>query len=147
MRVAHLDTGRSWRGGQGQVLLLMRELRARGVEQRLWAPQGPLLERAAAAGLDVVRWDTRGELDLPAMLHARRTLATFAPDLAHLHSAHAHALGVPAARLAGVRGVVVSRRVDFSVRTNPFSRIKYALPVDRYFCISHVVMDVMRASA
>ena len=146
MRIAHLDTGRSWRGGQGQVLLLMRELRAQGVEQRLWAPQGPLLERASAAGLDVVRWDSRGELDLPAVLRARSTLAAFAPDLAHLHSAHAHALGVPAARLAGVRGVVVSRRVDFSVRSNPFSRIKYALPVDRYFCISRGVMGVMRAS-
>ena len=34
MRIAHLDTGRTWRGGQGQVLLLMRELRARGHEQR-----------------------------------------------------------------------------------------------------------------
>lgn len=146
MRVAHLDTGRSWRGGQGQVLLLMRELRAQGVEQRLWAPQGPLLERASAAGLDVVRWDSHGELDPLALLRARRGLAAFAPDLAHLHSAHAHALGVPAARLARVRGVVVSRRVDFSVRTNPFSRIKYAMPVDRYFCISRGVMDVMRRS-
>lgn len=146
MRVAHLDTGRTWRGGQGQVLLLMRELRRVGVEQCLWAPEGPLLERAAAEDLRTVRWDSRGELDLPAILRARRSLAEFAPDLAHLHSAHAHALGVPAARLAGVEGVVVSRRVDFRVRGHVFSRLKYALPVDRYFCISHGVMDVMRAS-
>ena len=47
MKVAHLDTGRSWRGGQGQVLLLMRELRDQGVEQELLAPAGPLLEKAA----------------------------------------------------------------------------------------------------
>src|SRR5262249_41937765 len=33
LRIAHLDTGRSWRGGQAQVLLLMRELDARGHEQ------------------------------------------------------------------------------------------------------------------
>lgn len=146
MRVAHLDTGRTWRGGQGQVLLLMRELRRRGVEQLLLAPRAPLLEKAAAEGFDARRWDSRGELDLPAVLAARARLAAFRPHVAHLHSAHAHALGAPAARLAGVPGVVVSRRVDFGVRTNPFSRLKYALPVDRYLCISEGVRDVLRRS-
>jgi len=29
---------------------------------------------------------------------------------------------------------------------NAFSRLKYRLPVDRYFCISHGVLDVMRAA-
>jgi glycosyltransferase involved in cell wall biosynthesis len=43
-----------------------------------------------------------------------------------------------------VPAIVVSRRVDFSVATNPFSALKYRMPVDRYFCISHGVLDVMR---
>lgn len=146
MRVAHLDTGRTWRGGQGQVLLLMRELRARGIEQRLLAPRSPLFEKAAAEGFDAVRWESRGELDPGAVLAARAALAEFRADVAQLHSAHAHALGVPAARWAGVPVVVVSRRVDFTVGGNPFSRLKYALPVDRYFCISEGVRAAMRAS-
>lgn len=146
MKVAHLDTGRTWRGGQGQVLLLMRELRRRGLEQLLLAPAGPLLEKATAEGFAARRWDTRGEMDLPGVLAARRELADFRPDVAHLHSAHAHALGVPAARLARVPAVVVSRRVDFKVAENPFSRLKYKLPVDRYFCISEGVAAAMRAS-
>ena len=146
MKVTHIDTGRSWRGGQGQVLLLMRELRGLGVDQELLAPAGPLLERVAAEGFSARRWDSRGELDPGAMLRARAALAAFRPDVAHLHSAHAHALGVPAARMAGVRAVVVSRRVDFKVAGNPFSRIKYALPVDRYLCISEGVRVAMLAS-
>lgn len=143
MRIAHLDTGREWRGGQGQVLLLMRELARLGHTQLLLAPRGPLLERAAAAGLPVERWDSRGEMDLIAMAKAERALRAFAPDVAHLHSAHAHALGTLAARAAGARAVVVSRRVDFKVRTNPVSALKYALPVDRYFCISLGVRQAM----
>ncbi len=146
MRVAHLDTGRTWRGGQGQVLLLMRELAARGVEQRLLAPAGPLAERAAAAGLAVTRWDSRGELDLFAMGRATAALRAFAPDVMHAHSAHAHALGVPAARRAGVPVAIVSRRVDFTVGGNPFSRLKYRMDVDRYFCISEGVRQAMLAS-
>jgi glycosyltransferase involved in cell wall biosynthesis len=80
------------------------------------------------------------------MNHARALLRRFAPDVVHCHSAHAHATGVPAARWAGVPAVVVSRRVDFRVRTNPFSRLKYAMPVDRYLCISEGVRAAMLAS-
>jgi glycosyltransferase involved in cell wall biosynthesis len=146
LRIAHLDTGRTWRGGQAQALLLMRELAARGHEQLLLAPPGPLLERARTENFRVERWDTHGEIDPPATWNARRILAGMRPDVAHAHSAHAHALGVPAARWAGVPAVVVSRRVDFKVRTNPFSRLKYALPVDRYLCISEGVRQAMLAS-
>jgi len=144
MKVAHLDTGREWRGGQQQVLWLMEGLRDRDVENLLLAPEGPLLERAAAAGLPVRAWRSRGEWDAAAVIAARRILREFRPELAHLHSAHAHALGVPAALAAGAR-VVVARRVDFAIGGNPASWLKYRMPVDRYFCISRGVLEVMRA--
>ncbi|MEO5617149.1 MAG: glycosyltransferase, partial [Candidatus Eisenbacteria bacterium] len=144
LRIAHLDTGRSWRGGQQQVLLLLEGLRDRGIECLLLAPRGPLLERAEAARVPVETWNARGELDLAAIWSARRLLRRFGPDLVHLHSAHAHALGVPAARGAGRAPIVVSRRVDFAVGANTFSRLKYRMPVARYFCISRGVMEVMR---
>ena len=146
MKVAHLDTGRDWRGGQAQVLLLMRELAAAGLEQRLLAPPGPLLERARAAGFRATPWRSRGDLDLPAAIAARAAIAAFAPDVVHLHSGHAHTLGTWAARSAGVPVGVVSRRVDFRVGGHAFSRLKYRLPVDRYLCISRGVVDAMRAS-
>lgn len=40
MRVLHLDFGRQMRGGQYQVIQLMDELSARGVEQRFLSPHG-----------------------------------------------------------------------------------------------------------
>ena len=144
LRVAHLDTGRDWRGGQAQALLLMQGLAARGVHNHLLAPAGPLLERARAAGIDAQLWRSHGDLDVAATLSAMRRLRDV--DVAHAHSAHAHAVGVPAARLARVPAVVVSRRVDFNVAHHALSRLKYRLPVDRYICISHGVMDVMRSA-
>ncbi len=143
MKIAHLDTGRSWRGGQAQVLLLMRALREAGHECLLLAPEGPLLGRAREAGFAARRWRPLGEWDLGALLSAARALRAARPELAHAHTAHAHALGVPAARLAGVPGVVVSRRVDFAVATHALSRLKYRWPVDRYLCISRGVIEVM----
>jgi glycosyltransferase involved in cell wall biosynthesis len=144
MKVAHLDTGRTWRGGQQQVLLLMDGLRGLGVDSLLLAPAGPLLERATGGGHRTKRWDSRGEWDLRAIRAAREELERFRPDVVHLHSAHAHTLGVFAARGANRPAIVVSRRVDFDIGRNPFSWIKYRLPVDRYFCISHGVAEVMR---
>ena len=102
MKVAHLDTGRSWRGGQAQVLLLMRGLAARGHEPLLLAPPGPLLDRARAAGIACATWKPGGEWDLGGLLAAAGVMRRAGPAVVHCHSAHAHALGVPAARLAQV---------------------------------------------
>ena len=63
MKVLHLDTGREWRGGQSQVLLLIDGLRARGHACRLLAPRGPLLERASSAGISVTAWRPLSEWD------------------------------------------------------------------------------------
>jgi glycosyltransferase involved in cell wall biosynthesis len=144
--VTHLDTGRDWRGGQGQAWLLMNGLAAHGVRSRLLAPDGPLLARARAAGIPARVWNPRGDLDPVALFAGVAALRAERPDLVHAHSARAHALGAPAARLAGSLPCVVSRRVDFRVGTHPASRWKYVLPVDRYLCISRPVMEVMRNS-
>jgi glycosyltransferase involved in cell wall biosynthesis len=143
MKVAHLDTARTWRGGQAQIAHLMRGLAARGVESLLLAPPGPLLERMRGEGFETVAWPARGEWDVGAVIAARGALARAAPDVAHCHSAHAHALGVPAARWAKTPVVVVSRRVDFAVGEHFLSALKYRMPVDRYLCISRGVMRVL----
>jgi L-malate glycosyltransferase len=146
LRVAHLDCGRGWRGGQNQVHLLMRALQKRGVRNVLIAPPGPLLERASAEGIDVIPWRARGDWDWLALAWATRALRTSGVSVAHCHDARSHALGVPAARLAGVPAVVVSRRVSFRVATNPLSVLKYRLPVDRYLCVSRGVIERLRVA-
>lgn len=144
-KVAHLDTGRDWRGGQAQVLMLMEGLARRGIANLLLAPRAPLLERARAAGFETVPWSARGDLDLAAFARAVRALRRAAPDVAHAHGARAHAVGVPAARLARVPVVVVSRRVALEPRGG-LARVKYRLPVDRYLCVSRGVREAMRAA-
>jgi glycosyltransferase involved in cell wall biosynthesis len=146
LRVAHLDCGRGWRGGQNQVLLLMRALAKRGVTSVLMAPHGQLLTRAAAEGIAVLPWRARGDWDWLAGARLVRTLGAWRPHVVHCHDARSHALGVPAARMVGVPAVVVSRRVSFPVGANPFSTLKYRMPVDRYLCVSRGVIERLRAA-
>lgn len=111
MRVLHLDTGRSMRGGQHQALLLVQALSARGVECALLGPAGsPLLERARKAGIET------GVLTPSGLRRAAR-----GSDLIHCHDARSHTL----AALLAPAPFVVSRRVDFPIQTHWLSRWKY----------------------
>jgi len=155
MRVLHVNTERTWRGGEQQVLYLARGLQGRGIEQVLLCQEGSVLAtRARECGLPV--WERRlhGEVDLPAMRAIAARLRAAAFDVVHLHTSHAHTLGVVAARLAGRRrkgerpATVVSRRVDFSIhkrRVLDFARLKYTWGLDRILCVSEQIRQVLLA--
>ena len=94
------------RGGQWQVLRLLRGLRQRGCESILMTPaRGPLGERATGEGFAVEKVGRR----IPAA------------DLVHVHDARSHSLAALFARTP----VVVARRVAFPIKTSWLSRWKY----------------------
>lgn len=146
MRILHVNTERTWRGGEQQTLWLAAGLRDLGEESEVVAqPGSPLAERARAAGLAVHEVRMGGEWDLGAVLAIRRLYAARDPDLVHMHTSHAHTLGC-LARVGRKRPLtVVSRRVDFSIYRNFLrtSWFKYRLLGDRYVAISRAVRDVL----
>jgi glycosyltransferase involved in cell wall biosynthesis len=141
----HLDDGRLWRGGQYQAWLLMRELAAQGVVQRLAArPGSPLAERAAAIGVAVDPFDAWSEWNPLAARRLAAMARDFGVNLLHAHAAHAHAAGLAAARmLKGKARLVVTRRVDFAVGRGPFSGRKYRDPRQHFIAISEGVRRVL----
>ena len=131
MRVLQVDIGRTMRGGQWQVLRLLRGLYAAGVETLLLATAGaPLFERAQAEGLPVEAFSP---------LRLARTAAGF--DLVHAHDAHSHTW----AALTGCRRLVVSRRVAFAVGSSPLSRWKYGR-ARHFIAVSHHVASQLLAA-
>jgi len=128
------------------VLYLLRGLAGRGLEPVLATPpEAPLASRAAALGVRVAPLRSRGDLDLAAVRRLR-TLLGEGFDLLHLHTGHAHALGLLAA--AGLRPrprVVVSRRVDFPP-AGPLKGLKYGRRVDRFLAVSEAVRGVLVAA-
>jgi glycosyltransferase involved in cell wall biosynthesis len=145
MKILHVDSGREWRGGQAQVLLLLSGLRDRGHEQILCSPGGsPLCEKIrAAGGIDIQPLGIQGDLDARAWLRLSRIVRRFRPEVLHAHTAHAHAIGVAAGRLAGVPARIVTRRTGLGVARNAFSRTKYLSGVSRYIAISRHVADTL----
>ena len=140
LRSLHLDAGRAWRGGQRQVFLLARELRARGSEPLIVGVRGaPLLERAQTAGLATAAAPMRADWDLRSAKRVRSIVRTWHPDVVHAHDARSHAIALIA--LAGdSTPLVVTRRVTFSLKS---VRVKYGPRVARYVAISEAVKAAM----
>ena len=116
-RVIHLASGREWRGGQNQVLLLARALAARpsDIEQIVVTGRGSLLaQRLEAAGVPVRPVGWRAGLS-PAALAGTVLEAARGPALIHAHDAHALTIAGLAGILTGTP-YLATRRVDFPLR-------------------------------
>jgi len=136
-RVLHVDDARSWRGGQQQVLLLMRELKEKGVAQWLATPPDSALGlRAAAEGLAVVPLTMWGEWDPFAAGHLAALARRHNANLIHAHTAHAHAIGLATVRrLRGKRGLA---RLGLGSRACP------RFPVEEATCARQVRLVTTR---
>ncbi len=146
MNILHINTERTWRGGEQQTLNLLVGLNKRGIACHLVCQAGsPMEARAARAGVDVFPITMRGEIDLAAGFRIRKLINKFNYDIVHAHTSHAHTLAYLATIGSGVSRLV-TRRVDFSIFRHSFLRlsgIKYRYMADYYIAISHKIKEVL----
>lgn len=146
MKIVHVDSHRPWRGGEQQVLYLTRFLHAQGYQSVVVCqPQSALQQRCVAAGMPVKTLRMRHEADVLAAWRLGRYLKQQRIDILHMHTPHAHTLGLLACLLAPQVCKVVSRRVDFAPLRNRFSRWKYSRADLHYLAVSHAVRQVLVA--
>jgi glycosyltransferase involved in cell wall biosynthesis len=141
----HIDTARSWRGGQNQALLTVLGLRAAGHRTILVAhPQGEL-RRRASEGPDLIPLAPRSELDLAAAWRLSRLLRELRPSIVHAHDPHGVAMAALALSYQTLSPhpiLVASRRVDFHLKTNALSRWKYR-QVRAFICASDAIRQML----
>ncbi len=146
LRILHINTERTWRGGEQQTLNLLIGLQARGLFCHLVCQaDSPMEQRARAAGVNVFPMSMRGEIDLRAAIRIRKLITEFNYAVIHSHTSHAHTLAYWAS--IGTEAVrLVTRRVDFSIFRHSFlklSGLKYRLLADYYIAISNKIKHVM----
>lgn len=144
LRILHLDSGATWRGGQRQVLLLALGLRDLGHEPFLiGAPGSPLVEKARAAGLPVAAIPMAADWDIRAARRIRARMRAWKVDLVHAHDARSHALAMIALIGRNEMPLIVTRRVSFTPRS---VKIKYGTRVTRFIAISRAVKEAMTSA-
>jgi glycosyltransferase involved in cell wall biosynthesis len=143
----HIDTARTWRGGQNQVLLTVNGLRELGHRAALVAhPDGVLLRRVSE-GLELIPLAPRTEMDLAAAWQLSRVVKRLLPDVVHAHDAHAIAMAALALSFGSppiAPALIASRRVDFHLRRNSFSRWKHR-QVDCFIAASEAIRKMLVA--
>ena len=141
----HVDTARTWRGGQNQVLLTVLGLRARGQRAALVAHPDGELRRRAGEGPDLFPIVPSTEMDFRTAWQLSRLLRQLQPDVVHAHDAHGVATTALALLLGGSTldtRFVAARRVDFHIGKNAFSRWKYR-QVECFICASSFIRSML----
>jgi glycosyltransferase involved in cell wall biosynthesis len=145
LRTLHVNTARTWRGGEQQTLYLAAGLRERGhVAEIVAQPGSPLAERAREKGVPVHEVRMRGEWDLLGAWRVAGVMARGRYDTVQAHTSHAHVVAGLASWMVRRRPKrLVSRRVDFSASRHFLGWLKYRVWYDRYIAVSEAVKRVM----
>ncbi len=143
----HIDTARTWRGGQNQVLLTVTGLAEIDHPAVLVANKRGELAQRVSEGLRFLPFSPRSEFDVRAAWQLARIFASVRPQVIHAHDPHAVALAAMALKSPLGAGAarplfVASRRVDFHLQRHAFSRWKNG-QVDVWICASGLIADML----
>lgn len=145
LRSVHVDTERTWGGGQRQVAWLAAGLARRGHPTWVLARRGSRYGEALhGSGVEVVPLDPLTEWDVVAALRIRTLARAVRADVVVAHAAHAALLAAMATVRSGV-ALVVTRRVALPLRRGPLSRWKHRR-AQRTIAVSQRVRDVLLES-
>lgn len=150
MKILHIDTEPTWRGGEQQMAWLVEGLHRRGFMEQIIAaqPDGEPARRITEKGWKLLPVRMRGGWDLRAARAIARHVVESRVDLIHAHTSHAHSLAWLGVARRGLAPVVVTRRVDFPLSSGPagwFQRMKYNHPGIHLIAISEGVRRVLVA--
>ncbi len=123
----------------------MLGLRERGHRAVLVAHPDGELHRRASEGADLVALAPASEVDVASAWRLSRVIRQYRPDIVHAHDPHALAMAAMALSFgatAPAPALVASRRVDFHLGGNSFSRWKYQ-QVHRFIAASGAIRDIL----
>jgi glycosyltransferase involved in cell wall biosynthesis len=142
LKIAHIDTGLSLRGGQRQMLMLAQGLRERGHEQVIVCLEGSGLEEAVQQeGFRVFSMPAFDPWHAFGMLLWRQQIKTWGPQIVHAHDGRGQSLAWLASIGLPVRRVA-SRRVTFFPSVRWTYRLKYGLTCHAVVAVSENIREL-----
>lgn len=143
--IIHIDTGKTWRGGQQQAFYLHQFLCYHGYKSVMVCKKKSFMAKLCKEyDLPVYNLPLASELDLYSAWKIVKFAKRYKGKILHLHTAHALSLGLIAKLLYKNLKLIGVRRVDFSLRKNKFSLLKYKNKLlDVLVCISENIKKVV----
>lgn len=148
IRILHLSSEKSWRGGEQQIAYLIQELNNKGVENLVACRNQSAFEDYSHQN----HWKFftlpfQGSFDFSTIWGIKSICKETNIDLIHVHSAKSHSLAVMSHLLGNTTPLILSRRVDFPVRKNFLTQWKYNHPaIKKIICVSEAIEHIVRSS-
>lgn len=145
IRVLHLDTELSWRGGQQQAAYLIEAMHRNGYATAMVGqPNSAIGQFCQKMGIPFFPLRILGEGDVIAGWRVAALCRHHDFCILHLHSSHALSIGLWAKLFFRSLKLIAVRRVDFHIQQNWFSRLKYRHHwLNRIVCISEAIRQVL----
>ncbi|MBI4347940.1 MAG: glycosyltransferase family 4 protein [Elusimicrobia bacterium] len=149
MKALFLSESQGFSGGAKQLIRLAMGIGAFGWDVAVACPgNGETFQRAARSGLKTIDLHPREDYDVVSAVRLSRLIEREGFDILHAHHPRAHAVGLVAAYLTRRNvGFVVTRRVSFGPKRNPFSLFKYrSRRIDGYIAVAESIRQGLIAS-
>ncbi len=136
MKIIHVSSALSWRGGEQQIAYLLMELAKRDIPQVVFCPDGsPLHTFCSKNGIAVITYRNRSGFYLLHALKLTLLCRKVATPVIHVHDSHSHTIAfLSVALFMNKVPIVIHRRVSFPAKKSFFSNIKY-----NHSAITHII--------
>src|SRR4051812_36632852 len=112
MRVLHLSSERSWRGGEQQMAYLIKELQKHGVESHVAARKdSEFSEWCRQQAIPFIELGFKNDFDFSSANALKKYCRQNRFDVMHLHSSRGHGIAFLSTLLGNKIPMVLSRRV------------------------------------
>ena len=146
MKIIHVSTATSWRGGEQQIAYLLTGLREAGVQQMVICPAGsPLMQYCRENNFAYISYVKKSSLGLFTARKVARLCKQDNNIIVHAHDSHAHTMvWLSGVLFSNKAPIIVHRRVDFPVKDSWFSLKKYNYGgIKRFICVSNAIREVL----
>lgn len=145
MKVLHLSSEYTWRGGEQQIAYLIDELNKLEVENYVACRKGSVFEKHCKENfIEHISLPFKNSYELASAIEIRNFCKYMEIDILHMHSSRGHTIGVMSSLLGNKSKLVLSRRVDFPVKDNLLSKWKYNYAkIRKIICVSEKIKEVM----
>lgn len=140
MKVLHISSAKTIRGGEHQIKLLIKELSLLGITNLLLCPLGSDLSKEKIEGLEKLTTYVKfSPANILVSAFIRKLAVNEDVDIIHLHDPHSHQFAFFSYKLfSNPIPAVVTRRVSFPVKQS--SRAYYTHPmIKKVICVSNSV--------